>query len=298
MLAVMNDVATFEEHRLLLFAIAYRMLGGVAEAEDMVQETFLRWCRQAGKEVQSAKALLTTIITRLCIDHLKSARHQREQYVGVWLPEPLLKSDEGNPAKAAELADSLSNAFMLMLETLSPLERAVFLLREVFDYDYSEVSEMVGKSEANCRQMAVRAREHLAARRPRFHADPDQAAQLVNRFMLARNDGDSQALLDLLTEDATVYSDGGGIVTAARSPIRGAERVARLFINIQRLYQRIQADVQVRPATINAAPGVLVFLNGQLEQSMTFELVEDRIHAIYVVRNPEKLKHLRKENEL
>ena len=233
MIAVMKDVTTFEQYRSLLFSIAYRMLGGVAEAEDMVQDTFLRWQLQAGKEIESAKALLTTIVTRLCIDHLKSARHRREHYVGVWLPEPLMETHDRDPAQAAELADSLTNAFMLIVETLSPVERAVFLLREVFDYDYSEVSQMVGKSEANCRQMVVRAREHLAARRPRFNADPEHAAQLVNRFLLARDQGDSQALLNLLTEDATIYSDGGGKVTASRSPIRGAERVARFFINIQ-----------------------------------------------------------------
>jgi len=294
----MNDVATFEQHRPLLFSIAYRMLGGVAEAEDMVQETFLRWCRGAGEEIKSAKSLLTTIITRLCIDHLKSARHQREHYVGVWLPEPLLKSDDDDPARAAELADSLTNAFMLLVETLSPVERAVFLLREVFDYDFSEVSRIVGKSEANCRQMAVRAREHLAARRPRFQTDPDHAAQLLSRFLQARNQGDTSALLNLLTEDATVYSDGGGVVTAARSPLRGAGRVARFFININRLYQRMHAELQLRPATINAEPGLLVFRNGELEQSMTFEFADDRIHAIYIVRNPDKLKHLRKEIEL
>ena len=297
MIALMNEVATFEQHRSLLFAIAYRMLGGVAEAEDMVQETFLRWCRQAGEEIESAKALLTTIITRLCIDHLKSARHQREQYVGVWLPEPLLDSDENDPAKAAELADSLTNAFMLLVETLSPVERAVFLLHEVFDYDYSEVSEIVGKSEANCRQMAVRARAHLAARRPRFDADAEHAEQLLNRFLLASHQGDSRALLDLLTEDAAIYSDGGGKVTASRSPIRGAERVARFFVNIRRLYRRVQADIQVRLTTINAEPGLLVFLNGNLEQSMTFEVADDRIRAVYIVRNPDKLKHLRKEIE-
>ena len=191
MIAVMNDATTFEQYRSLLFSIAYRMLGGVAEAEDMVQETFLRWQRRGDEVVQSDKALLTTIITRLCIDHLKSARHQREQYVGVWLPEPLLEPDDDDPAKAAELADSLTNAFLLIVETLSPVERAVFLLHEVFDYDYAEVSRIVGKSEANCRQMAVRAREHLAARRPRFQADRDHAEQLLNRFLLARAQGDS-----------------------------------------------------------------------------------------------------------
>ena len=296
MIALMNDTTTFEQYRSLLFSIAYRMLGGVAEAEDMVQETFLRWQRQSVEAIQSDKAMLTTIITRLCIDHLKSARVQREQYVGVWLPEPLVEASDENPAKAAELADSLTNAFLLIVETLSPIERAVFLLREVFDYDYSEISPIVGKSEANCRQMTVRARERLAARRPRFDADPIRAGRLLNRFLQMREQGDSEGLLDLLTEDAAIYSDGGGKVAAARYPILGATKVARFFINIQRVVERRQVDVQARFAMINAEPGLLVFRDGRLEQTMTFELSDGLIQAVYIVRNPDKLQHLTKLN--
>jgi len=292
MIALMNAVKRFEQYRSLLFAIAYRMLGGVAEAEDMVQETFLRWRRHGDEPVQSDKAFLMTIITRLCIDHLKSARHQREQYVGVWLPEPLVEPDGNDPAKAAELADSLTNAFLLMVETLSPVERAVFLLREVFDYDYAEVSRITGKSEANCRQMVVRAREHLAARRPRFDADPVRAERLLNRFLQVREQGDTEGLLELLAEDAAIYSDGGGKVNAVRQPLIGAARVARFFINIQRVYERTPMDIQIRFAMINAEPGLLVFRDGKLEQSMTFELADGLIQAIYIVRNPDKLKHL------
>jgi len=294
MIAVMNDASTFEQHRSLLFAIAYRMLGGVAEAEDMVQETFLRWQREAREEIQSAKAWLTTIITRLCIDHLRSARRQREQYVGVWLPEPLVAGDGPDPAQAAELADSLTNAFLLLVETLSPVERAVFLLREVFDYDFSEVSRIVGKSEANCRQMAVRAREHLAARRPRFPADAAQAQTLLNRFLAACEQGDNQGLLSLLSENAALYSDGGGKVAAVREPLLGADRVARLFTRFRQL---ARADVQARFTTINAEPGLLIFVNGKLVQSMTFELADGRIQTIYVVRNPDKLRHLTETHE-
>jgi len=291
----MNDVSTFEQHRPLLFAIAYRMLGGVAEAEDMVQETFVRWQNRTQEKIQSVKALLTTIITRLCIDHLRSARHRREHYVGVWLPEPLLIDENGDPAKAAELADSLTNAFLLIVETLSPVERAVFLLREVFDYDFPEVSQILGKSEDNCRQLLVRARKRLAGRRPRFHADAAQAERLVNRFFQACEQGDREVLLSLVTDDAAIYSDGGGKVPAARQPILGAERVARFFINIHRL---APPGSRASYVTINAEPGVLVFVNGRLEQSMTFEISEGRIHAVYVVRNPDKLKHLAKQNEL
>lgn len=295
MFFVMDDATTFEEHRPLLFAIAYRMLGGVAEAEDMVQETFLKWQRQAGAEIKSAKAWLTTIITRLCIDHLKSARHQREQYVGMWLPEPLAGKDEEDPAKAAELADSLTNAFLLIVETLSPVERAVFLLREVFDYDFSEVSEIVGKSEVNCRQLATRARERLAARRPRFQADLAQAEKLVNGFLRACAHGDNERLVNLLTADAAIYADGGGKASAAGKPVMGAEQVAKFFINVTR---RAPGNVRFQFTTLNAEPGVLVFASGELVQSMTFELTEGRIHAVYVVRNPDKLKHLTKAIEL
>ena len=291
MVSVMNDAATFEEHRQLLFAIAYRMLGGVAEAQDMVQEAFLRWQRSTQQPIKSARALLTTIITRLCIDHLRSARRQREEYVGVWLPEPLLANTDHDPAKTGELADSLTNAFLLLVETLSPLERAVFLLREVFDYDFSEVSQIVGKSEDNCRQLLVRARKHLASRRPRFPADASQAEELVNRFLKACEKGDTEGLLRLLTSDAAMYSDGGGKVPAARRPVLGAARVANFFVTVRR---RVPPGYQAQFASINAEPGVLVFINGKLEQSMTFELDAGRIRAVYVVRNPDKLKHLTK----
>lgn len=288
----MDQSATevFEEHRSLLFGIAYRMLGEVAEAEDLVQETFLRWQREARSQVQSAKAYLTTIITRLCIDHLRSARHRREQYVGMWLPEPLV-APEADPARAAQMADSVTNAFLLLLETLSPVERAVFLLREVFGYDYEEVGQYVGKSEANCRQMVSRAREHLTARRPRFDVNPERAGELIEQFQRACANGDTQGLLGLLTEDAAIYADGGGKVSAAGKPVLGAAKVAKFLVGVYRLAP-VGLPVQMRHCTINAEPGVLVFVGGKLEQAMTFEMENGRVHAIYVVRNPEKLKHL------
>jgi len=175
---------------------------------------------------------------------------------------------------------------------LSPVERAVFLLREVFDYDFSEVSRIVGKSEVNCRKIADRAREHLTARRPRFQANPDHARQLLSSFLLATERGDNDGLLKLLTEDAAIYSDGGGKVIAAHYPILGAAKVARFFVNIQRLRQRRRVVLQARFTTINAEPGLLLFRNNELEQSMTFELADGRIRAVYIVRNPDKLKHL------
>ena len=281
----------FERHRSLLFGIAYRMLGEVAEAEDMVQEAFLRWQRAQDKEVRSAKAYLTTIVTRLCIDQLGSARHQREQYVGVWLPEPLIVREENDPAKAAQLAESVTNAFLLVLETLSPVERAVFLLREVFSYEYDEVSRAVGKSEANCRKMVSRARERLAERRPRVNLDPSRARKLVEQFQLTLEEGDTQGLLKLLSEDVAIYADGGGKVSATIKPLLGAGTAAKFFITVYRMLPA-GAQIQMRFVPINAEPGVLVFISGKLEQAMTFEISDGRIRAIYVVRNPDKLRHL------
>jgi RNA polymerase sigma-70 factor, ECF subfamily len=213
--------------------------------------------------------------------------------VGVWLPEPLVAQEQADPARAAQLADSVTNAFLLLLETLSPLERAVFLLREVFGYEYGEVSRTVGKSEANCRQMVSRAREHLAARRPRFSVSPDRAGELIEQFQRACANGDTQGLLNLLTQDAALYSDGGGKVPAAGKPVLGAATVAKFLIGV---YRQAPAgmQIQLRPFTINAEPGALVFVGGKLEQAMTFGVTDGRIHAIYVVRNPDKLKHLQK----
>jgi RNA polymerase sigma-70 factor, ECF subfamily len=283
----------FERHRSLLFGIAYRMLGEVAEAEDMVQETFLRWQRAQDqeKDVKSARAYLTTIVTRLCIDQLGSARHQREQYVGVWLPEPLVARDDNDPAKAAQLAESVTNAFLLILETLSPLERAVFLLREVFSYEYDEVSRAVGKSETNCRKMVSRARERLAERRPRANIDPNRARKLVEQFQLTLEEGDTEGLLKLLSEDVAIYADGGGKVSATIKPLLGVDTVAKFFITVYRKLP-VGAQIQIRFVPINAEPGMLVFISGKLEQAMTFEILDERIHAIYVVRNPDKLRHL------
>jgi RNA polymerase sigma-70 factor (ECF subfamily) len=280
---------SFEEHRAHLFGIAYRMLGQVAEAEDQVQETFIRWQRSERPDVQSLRAYLTTIITRLCIDHLRSAQHQREQYVGMWLPEPLVALDDRDPASAAQLADSVTNAFLLLMEALSPVERAVFLLREVFGYEYDEVSRIVGKSEANCRQMLARSRTHLVARRPRFQVSPDHAEKLVEQFQRMCSSGDTDGLISMLSEDAAIYADGGGKASAVRKPVLGATAVARFLIAV---YQKAGPQVRVQPVIINAEPGALVFIADKLEQAITFELEDNRIRAIYVVRNPDKLEHL------
>lgn len=203
-----NRLEAFNEHRPLLFAIAYRMLGSVMDAEDMVQETFIRWQQTSEQAVKSTKAYLTTIVTRLCIDQLHSARVQREQYIGPWLPEPIVTETATDPSALAELADSLTVAFLVLLERLSPLERAVFLLREAFGYEYTEIGRIVEKSATNCRQIARRARQHLAAQRPRFQASLQQQEQLTRKFMRACHQGDLQSLLDLLAKDITLWTYG------------------------------------------------------------------------------------------
>lgn len=282
-------LSAFQENRPLLFGIAYRMLGSVAEAEDMVQETFLRWQRQSSAEVKSAKAWLSAAITRLCIDHLRSARKRREEYVGVWLPEPLVEEHGTTSGKTEALADSLSTAFLVLLETLSPAERAVFLLREVFEYDYPEIGRILDKNEVNCRQMVRRAREHVAAGKSRFEADPAHSERLVQQFLQTCRQGDTEGLLTLLASDVILYSDGGGKVPAAPRPVAGADRVARFLIGVSKIGR---ANLETRFAIVNSAPGVLVYRDGHLSQTTTIEAVDGRIRAIYIVRNPEKLKHL------
>lgn len=278
----------FNEHRGHVFGIAYRMLGSVAEADDMVQETWLRWQKQDPAEIESPKAWLISTVTRLCIDQLRSARRQREQYYGVWLPEPLVEPTVPSPADAAVLADSLTMAFMLMLETLSPVERAVFLLREVFDYDYVDIAPIVGKSESNCRQIVRRAKAQLIATPP---APPpnEQAHRIVEQFLEATASGEVSDLLALLAEDATLYSDGGGRVAAAGRPIHSADHISRFFVGIR---DRRPAETMVRHVQINGRPGVLMSSGGQIYNAVSFDLDGERVRNIYIVRNPEKLRHL------
>ncbi|HTJ00472.1 MAG TPA: RNA polymerase sigma-70 factor [Dongiaceae bacterium] len=282
-------IETFNQHRQLLFGIAYRMLGSVAGAEDQVQETWLRWQKQDAATIQSPKSWLVATLTRLCIDQLRSARHQREEYYGVWLPEPLVGDTAAAPDQTADLADSLSMAFMLMLETLNPVERAVFLLREVFDYEYADIAAVVDKSEANCRQIIRRAKAELLIQ-PHPTGLPDaRARRVVEEFMSATATGNMDNLLAVLTEDATLYSDGGGKVQAARHPIQTALRVSRFFKGIQ---PRWPADLTVRYVGINGRPGALMFSGGQIYNAVAFELQGNRVHRIFIVRNPEKLQHL------
>jgi len=280
----------FNTHRSLLFGIAYRMLGRVSEAEDMVQEVWLRWQKQDAAALESPKAWLVAATTRLCIDQLRAARREREEYYGVWLPEPLMPVTESDPGRAAELADSLSMAFMLMLESLGPAERAVFLLREVFGYNYAETAAIVGKSEANCRQIVRRAKERLELQPKAPPAPPtEQARKLVDEFMAAAASGEMERVLALLTEESAVLSDGGGKVKAAGRAILGADHVSRFLLGI---WPRFMAGVDVRPAAINGSAGVIVGKAGRVDYALAFELAGDRVRAIYIVCNPDKLRHL------
>lgn len=285
----MNAVETFDQQRRLLFSIAYRMLGSVMDAEDMVQETFLRWQDAPIEDVRSPKSYMSTVITRLCIDQLRSARTQREQYIGPWLPEPLITEETSDLDEHLALADSVSMAFLVMLERLSPLERAVFLLREVFDYPYPEIATIVDKSEANCRQMVHRAREHVRTADHRFDISPEQLDELSARFMKATTEGDMDALIALLTDDVTVWSDGGGKVAAALNPIYGPDKVARFFI---KLAGKMPASTQMRLVRVNEHPGFIVWMGNHVDHVAEVSFRDGRIEAVRVVRNPDKLRHV------
>jgi RNA polymerase sigma-70 factor (ECF subfamily) len=279
----------FNTHRQALFGIAYRMLGRVSEAEDLMQEVWLKWQKQDLKEIETPKAWLVSVTTRLCIDEMKSARRTREEYYGVWLPEPLLENSADAPDHLADLTDSLTMAFMMMLETLGPVERAVFLLHEVFGHSYADTAGIVGKSEANCRQIIRRAKAGLQAN-PQPSAPPnDQARRVVEQFALATSTGQIDRLLDLLMEDVTVYNDGGGKVKAAGLPIRNADRVSRFLVGIQR---KLPADSESRFVTVNGMPGLLMLSGGSIYGAFSFELAAGRIRNIYGIWNPEKLAHL------
>ena len=288
-------LATFDQHRSLLFSIAYRMLGSVADAEDMLQETFIRW-QQAGEEdVRSPRAFLVTIISRLCITHLQSARVRREEYVGQWLPEPLVTNPGNDPLQAIHVDESLSMAFLVLLERLTPVERAIFLLREVFEYEYSDISAVLGQSEANCRQILTRARQHVNALRPRFKASMRKRNDLLERFLRAATSGDMDALLSLLSKDAVLHSDGGGKAIAVPNVIEGAEKVARGVVGALR--KLVPKEVVRCPMEINGAPGLVSYLDGKPFSAVSLDTTDGQIRAIYIVTNPEKLEHLPKLTE-
>ena len=280
----------FEDLRPLLFAIAYRMLGSAAEAEDVVQEAFLRFHREADA-VDDPKAFLTTVLTRLAIDHLRSARKRREVYTGPWLPEPLV-GDPG-PAETVERMESLSLAFLVVLEALTPLERAVFVLREIFGYGYDEIATILDRSEENCRQLNARAKRHVDERRPRYEPDPHRQRELVDRFVTACVDGDADALVAMLQEDAVAYTDGGGKARAAPRPLEGARAISRFMTLIATPERR--GDAELRAGDVNGRPGQLFAApDGSMVAVLDLEVGEDgRIRAVRIVNNPDKLRGIR-----
>jgi RNA polymerase sigma-70 factor, ECF subfamily len=280
----------FEELRPLLFAIAYRILGSVAEAEDAVQETWLRY-ESSPTEPTSTKAFLSAVVTRVSIDVLRSARVRREEYVGHWFPEPLLTDPYEDPARSAELADSVSMAALLLLERLTPLERAVFVLREVFGFGFPEVAVAVGRSEAACRQLAVRARRHMDVGRPRFEADRREREELAARFFDALRDGDIDGVRELLAADVQMVSDGGGKAPAFARSVVGADNVARVLASIFPLLARI--DARVEPHEVNGQPGaILRDRDGQVVGTVTLDVLGGWIQTIRSVANPDKLGHV------
>jgi RNA polymerase sigma-70 factor, ECF subfamily len=280
----------FEEQRPLLYAIAYRILGSVAEAEDAVQETWLRY-ETSASEPTSTKAFLSAVVTRISIDVLRSARVRREAYVGPWFPEPLLTDPYADPARSAELADSISMAALLLLERLSPLERAVFVLRDVFGFDFAEIASAVGRSEAACRQHVVRARRHMADGRARFAADRREREELAARFFDALRDGDLEGLRELLAADVQMVGDSGGKAPAFARPVIGADKVARVLASMFPVLAKVDASVEQRE--VNGQPGaILRDRDGKVVGTLTLDVLAGQIQMIRSVVNPDKLGHV------
>jgi RNA polymerase sigma-70 factor (ECF subfamily) len=281
-----TPLVSFEQERGRLFGIAYRMLGSVSEAEDVVQDAYLRWHGVDHGQVENPQAYLVRLVTNLAMDTLGAARYRRTEYIGPWLPEPLIGAPQAaDPASRLDVAEDLSMAFLLVLERLTPVERAVFVLHESLDFSYAEIATIIGKSTENCRQIARRARQHLAAEHYAAPADPATHEQILTRFLIATETGDLQGLLELLASDAVMYSDGGGKVTAARQPLLGAERVARFLVGIAGKAM----DLEYRPALINGRFGVLILLHGQAYGVLSAHIVDGQVRAVYLVANPDKL---------
>lgn len=294
----MTQAPTGSEHaerftllRPLLFTIAYEMLGSATEADDVLQDSYLRWAAVDLATVRDSKSYLAQLVTRQALNSLRAGARRREDYVGPWLPEPLLL-DEQDPSADVVLAESISMAMLVLLETLSPDERAVFVLREVFGFDYGEIAAAVGRPAPTVRQVAHRAREHVRARRKRFDSvDPERNAEITAQFLATAAGGDVEALMTMLAPDATWTADSGGVVSAARRPVVGAEKVARAIAGLMRRAATMGA-MRVEMVTCNSAPAVLLYLGEQLEGVITLEIAEDKITNFYVMRNPQKLAAL------
>src|SRR5579864_7154731 len=285
---VAQQLGVFNQNRTLLFAMAYRMLGSAADAEDLLQDTFIRWQQTPLTRVDSPRAFLVTVLTRLCIHHLQSARVRRESYFGQWLPEPVITSPAQHPQMSLEVDESISLAFLLLLERLTPVERAVLILRDVFDYEYPEIASILNRSQSNCRQVLRRARQHIKEGRVRFYASRQQQEELLRRWSEASSQGNMEGLLALLSQDAVFYSDGGGKGPALPRPICGPESIVRGIVDGMR--RLVPANLVRRFVEINGQPGIVSFLDGRAFSVFMVDVAGGLVSRLYVVTNPEKLK--------
>ncbi|HVK09320.1 MAG TPA: RNA polymerase sigma-70 factor [Gemmataceae bacterium] len=277
----------FEEHRPGLERLAYRMLGSLTDADDVMQDAYLKWTREVRTAVKSPRSYLTSLVTRLCIDQRRAIEARKEKYVGPWLPEPVV-----GPADPVEAAEAVSMAVLVVLESLSPVERAAYLLRRVFDFGYDEIGEVLGKNEPACRQLVSRAEERVRERRPRFDPDPVEAGRITNQFLATCATGDVGDLVSLLAEDAVLYSDGGGKALAALAPIYGADRVARFILGVRKK----GADrLRFEPVTVNGRPGVIAWDGDQVHSVLTLDVADGRVTNVFIVRNPDKLARVKGE---
>ena len=284
----MKNINEFEKYRKLLFSIAYRMLGSVMEAEDMVQETYYKWEKVSGKDLDSPKSFLTTVITNLCIDQLRSAKKKKETYVGQWLPEPIISdTNVGDVEEIVEISDSLSTAFLVLLESLSPIERAVYLLHDIFGYEFTDIGKFLNKKEDNCRQIAKRARGRIKGKEHRFKPSQNDIERVLDSFVDAYTKGNIESLMSLLEEDIVLYSDGGGKVRAAVNPIFGKVNVAKFIAGIHAKFGGSRKYIK---CFVNGLPGLKIYSDNKLIGAMSFAYGKKTIGNIFVVLNPDKLK--------
>jgi RNA polymerase sigma-70 factor (ECF subfamily) len=289
MLDATTAIAEFEQQRPDLERIAYRMLGTRADADDVLQEAYLRWSTADHGAIRSARAFLTTVVTRLSIDRRREVDARKETYIGPWLPEPLVEPAMHNAVQASELAESVSLALMHVLETLSPVERAAYLLRKVFDYDYAEIAEILEKNEANCRQLVSRAEQHVQAERPRFDTSREAAQRMSERFLAACASGELTGMVELLSDDIVIFSDGGGKAKAAGRPLVGTDHAARFLLGVSR---KAPANARARHVLVNGQPGLAQFDGETLITIMAFEMVDNQMRRVYFIRNPDKLARI------
>ena len=285
-----DPLATFNEHRRLLFSIAYRMMGTVADAEDVLQDAYIRWQQSVGDNIRSPKAFLVTIVSRLCINRLQSGHAQREEYVGQWLPEPIVTDSTSDPTSGVSADESISMAFLVLLERLNPVERAVFLLREVFEYEYGEISAAVGRSEANCRQILRRAKEHVRVARLCFMTSARKQSELLARFVQAATRGDLDGLVGLLASDAVLHTDGGGKAPALPNLVHGPSNIARAILGGMAKFA--PKTFATRLVEINGEPGFVSYFNGKPAIALVLHITDDAIQTIFAISNPMKLERL------